>query len=131
MRKALSGGFVRSVRLERELVDSFASYPFSIPAIRDLDELELDKKVTFLVGDNGSGKSTLIEAIAVAAGFNPEGGRTHSPILMAYPDAWIYELSARGLQRVRYEETEHYRITRDFLVNRERFFKHLFADDES
>ncbi|MEV4658827.1 AAA family ATPase [Micromonospora sp. NPDC049301] len=30
--------------------------------------------MTFLVGDNGTGKSTLIEAIAVAAGFNPEGG---------------------------------------------------------
>jgi predicted ATPase len=30
--------------------------------------------VTFLVGENGTGKSTLIEAIAVAAGFNPEGG---------------------------------------------------------
>jgi predicted ATPase len=32
--------------------------------------------VTLLCGDNGSGKSTLIEAIAVAAGFNPEGGTT-------------------------------------------------------
>jgi predicted ATPase len=30
--------------------------------------------VTFLVGENGSGKSTLIEAIAVAVGFNAEGG---------------------------------------------------------
>ncbi|MGI5506449.1 AAA family ATPase [Lentzea sp. CA-135723] len=37
-------------------------------------EIELDPQVTFLVGDNGSGKSTLMEALAVAAGFNPEGG---------------------------------------------------------
>ncbi|HEY1574849.1 MAG TPA: AAA family ATPase [Pseudonocardiaceae bacterium] len=36
--------------------------------------LELAPGVTFLVGENGSGKSTLVEAIAVAAGFNPEGG---------------------------------------------------------
>ena len=30
--------------------------------------------ITFFVGENGSGKSTLLEAIAVAHGFNPEGG---------------------------------------------------------
>jgi len=67
-------GFLRSLRLERDRVPSFDEYPFRIPAIRDLDELELDPKCTFLVGDNGTGKSTLIEAIAVAAGFNAEGG---------------------------------------------------------
>ena len=40
-----------------------------------LDEpLRLDPRVTFLVGENGSGKSTLVEAIAVAAKMNPEGG---------------------------------------------------------
>lgn len=36
--------------------------------------LDLDASVTFLVGDNGTGKSTLVEALAVAAGFNAEGG---------------------------------------------------------
>ena len=40
---------------------------------------------------------------------------THSPILMAYPDAWIYQLGAHGLERVAYEDTEHYAITRNFL----------------
>lgn len=40
---------------------------------------------------------------------------THSPILTAYPDSWIYELSAEGIRRVRYEETENYRVTREFL----------------
>jgi predicted ATPase len=52
-------------------------------------ELELNAGLTFLGGENGSGKSTLIEAVAVAAGFNPEGGSTgfafstrpsHSPL---------------------------------------------------
>ncbi len=38
------------------------------------DGLDLAPGVTFLVGENGTGKSTLVEAIAVAAGFNPEGG---------------------------------------------------------
>ena len=37
---------------------------------------------------------------------------THSPILMAYPDAWIYQISASGIDRVAYEDTEHYQITR-------------------
>lgn len=52
-------------------------YPFTLPAVRSVIEaggLELDPGVTFLVGDNGTGKSTLVEALAVAAGFNPEGG---------------------------------------------------------
>jgi predicted ATPase len=40
---------------------------------------------------------------------------THSPILLAYPDALIYEMSADGMKQVPYTETEHYRVTRDFL----------------
>ena len=53
---------------------------------------------------------------------------THSPILMAYPNALLYQLDATGLHTVAYEETEHYRLTRDFLTSRERYFKHLFTD---
>src|SRR5256885_3332999 len=66
--------FVRSLVLKRGEVESFDVYPFSIPAIRHLDELRLESAVTLFAGENGSGKSTLVEAIAVAAGFNPEGG---------------------------------------------------------
>jgi predicted ATPase len=66
--------FVRSVALQREAVASFDVYPFNVPVIRNLDELVFDSQVTFLIGENGSGKSTLIEAIAIACGFNPEGG---------------------------------------------------------
>jgi predicted ATPase len=240
-------GFLRSVRLLRDSVPSFDAYPFSIPAVRELDEIQLDRRVTFFVGENGSGKSTLIEAIAVMAGFNAEGGSknfnfatrpseselpkylrvargarrerdgffmraesffnaatyvdsvgmasayggkslheqshgesflalaqhrfrgqglylldepeaalsparqlaflaimrdlleggsqfivaTHSPILLAYPEALIYQLGAHGIRQVAYEDTEHYRITRDFLVSRERYFKHMFAADDT
>ncbi len=60
--------------LVREKVKDFGRYPFSIPAIRSLHSLELHPRVTFLVGENGMGKSTLVEAIAIAAGFNAEGG---------------------------------------------------------
>jgi predicted ATPase len=66
--------FVRCVVLKRDEVDDFDAYPFSIPAIRQLDELQIDPHVTLFAGENGSGKSTLVEAIAVAAGFNAEGG---------------------------------------------------------
>ena len=232
----------------RESVPDFKVYPFSIPSIQSLDELELDAKVTFLIGENGAGKSTLIEAIAVLMGFNAEGGSknfrfdtrrsqsslhefmrpvrghrrprdgfflraesyfnvateierlgvgdsyggvslheqshgesflalanhrfrghglyildepeaalspqrlltllsiihehveerasqfviaTHSPLLMAYPNARIYCLGTSGIERVAYEDTEHYRITRDFLNSPERFFKTLFRRSTS
>ena len=50
------------------------SYLRSIPSLGGLDELEFNCPVTFFVGENGSGKSTLLEGIAIAYGFNPEGG---------------------------------------------------------
>lgn len=52
-------------------------YLASLPVVRWLNqagELPLDQDVTFFAGENGTGKSTLLEAIAVACGFNPEGG---------------------------------------------------------
>jgi predicted ATPase len=73
----VSDALVRSVVLKRDDIDDASAYPFSIPAIRALDELALDPAVTFFVGENGSGKSTLVEAIAIAAGFNAEGGSRH------------------------------------------------------
>lgn len=66
--------YLRKVELKRNLVDSFDTYPFSIPAIKELDSLKFGKEVTLFVGENGSGKSTLLEAIAVGLGFNAEGG---------------------------------------------------------
>jgi predicted ATPase len=230
-----------------------AEFPFSLLAISKFHEIEFHPKVTFLVGENGSGKSTLIEAIAMAWGFNAEGGSknfnftthkahtdlhkllrlvksvrrardgfflraesyfnvateiekldeepsasppiidsfggvslhkqshgesflalltnrfrgqglyildepeaalspsrqlsmlvrmhdliaensqfviaTHSPILMAYPDAWIYQISPQGLERVDYKDTEHYQVTRDFLNRPERMLEMLFEPD--
>ena len=200
------------------------------------EKIDLHPKVTFLVGENGSGKSTLLEAIAVALGFNPEGGTknfnfatrpshsnlsdylriaqgfkkprdgffsraetfynvateidnlamahnyggkslheqshgesflalmknrfsgkglyildepeaalspqrqlamlalmhelvqnesqfivaTHSPILMAYPQAIIFECRADGIKKVSYDDTEHVKVMRDFMAHPER-----------
>lgn len=66
--------YLIEARLQRDLVPSFDEYPFSLPVIRDLESLPFHPAVTFLVGENGAGKSTLLEAIAVACGFNAEGG---------------------------------------------------------
>lgn len=66
--------YLRSIELKRESINSFREYPFCLPAIKHLRSLEFHPKVTFIVGENGSGKSTILEAIAVAFGFNAEGG---------------------------------------------------------
>jgi len=52
---------------------------------------------------------------------------THSPILLAFPGAVIYNFDG-GVRRVAYEETEHYQLTKAFLNNRERFLDQLFED---
>jgi predicted ATPase len=241
----ISSQYISRVTLKREGIDSFERYPFSLPAVRSLDQLDMHPKVTYVAGENGSGKSTLLEAIAVAFGFNAEGGSrhfnfgtrpshsdlhqylriakgykrpstgfflraesffnvateienrqvdaeygdrplheqshgesflalitnrfygkglyildepeaalspqrqlavlslihdlvqddsqfiiaTHSPILMAYPDAWIYRCGVDGIDRVDYEDTEHFLVTRDFLADPQRMLKVLFERD--
>ncbi len=224
--------YLRSIRLndDEPLPEG---YPFTIPIVQSLEALEFHPDMTILVGENGSGKSTLLEAIAVAWGFNPEGGTinanfsshdshsklsdylrmskgfkkpqdgfflraesfytfasyvdeigylkgyggkslheqshgeaflsmlehklrgrgiyifdepeaalspkrqlsaialmaslvkkesqfiiaTHSPILMAYPNAKLVQLGENGLEEVKLEDTEHYQITKSFLDN--------------
>src|SRR6202167_221706 len=66
--------FVRNVALRRDKVGSFDPYPFCLPVVKALKQIDLHEKVTFFIGENGSGKSTLLEAIAVSLGFNAEGG---------------------------------------------------------
>jgi len=219
-------------------------YRRDVPAMRDFDGIEFKTPVTFFVGENGSGKSTIIEALAVAAGFNQEGGSknfrfetvrredeaeqplffhltrssrypsdgyflraesffnvateidrlgvtrgyggvslheqshgeaflalllnrflgdglyildepeaalspmrqltllarihelvhlgsqfliaTHSPIVMAYPGATILSLDD-GMREILYEETEHYRVTRDFFNHRKKMLDELMS----
>lgn len=61
-----------SIRPDTEL--DYEAYPFSIPAVREIESIEFHPNVTFFVGENGSGKSTVLEGIAVALGFSAEGG---------------------------------------------------------
>lgn len=66
--------YVRGIRIKQIEEDSYYKYLPVIQHIIGMEELSFNSNVTFLVGENGIGKSTLIEAIAVAMGFNPEGG---------------------------------------------------------
>lgn len=246
----LGEAFVRAVELlAAEAGEGRRGYPWDLPVIAALaDPVPLDPKVTYLIGENGTGKSTLIEAIAVAAGMNPEGGSrhfsyatrdshselwqslrlvrgarrprsefflraesfftaasyieslpepdkalkpyggrslheqshgesflavmvnrfgpngfylldepeaalstqncltllrrvhelveagsqfviaTHSPLVLAYPNATIYCCDDSGLERVAYEDSEPVRLTQSFLAGRDRFIAELFAD---
>lgn len=241
---ALTRPYWLEARFERREGWDDDVYPFNLPVVRTTETLAFHPRVTFFVGENGSGKSTLIEALAIAWGFNAEGGSrdhqftthashsplhrfvrpvrapikatdgyflraesffntatyldasgtdrkgqaglhdqshgesffdlfenrfqgnglyimdepeaalspsrqlsflarmhqlvnarsqfiiaTHSPIILGYPDAWIYQASPHGLERVAYEDTEHYQITRGFLNRPRTYLDVLLADD--
>lgn len=54
---------------------------------------------------------------------------THSPIIMAYPDARIHLLDRQGIRDVAYQDTEHYQVTRRFLSNPERAIETLLGEE--
>lgn len=54
---------------------------------------------------------------------------THSPILMAYPDAKILQLTKSGMETVSYKDTEHFQVTRRFMEHPERILAELLRDE--
>ena len=56
---------------------------------------------------------------------------THSPLILAFPGATVLSLDDGAIREVSYRETEHYRLTRDFLEAPERFFRYLFDEVEA
>lgn len=96
-------GFLREIQLLRDGVRDFDAYPFSIPAVRHLDTLAFDPRVTLFVGENGSGKSTLMEAIAIRAGLNPEGGSRSFHFAVRPSESPLHEhlRLVRGVRRER------------------------------
>lgn len=107
--------FIREVLFDWDKVDE-DSYVRKIEALKDIERLEFHSPITFFVGENGSGKSTLLEAIAIAHGFNPEGGTknyqfstydTHSELNQAIrlsrgykKEQWGYFLRAESFYNV-------------------------------
>lgn len=56
---------------------------------------------------------------------------THSPILLAYPNARIYQFAADGISEIKYADTEHYQITKDFLNRHERMLDILLSAEDA
>ena len=65
--------YIQAVRIDWDEVPP-SSWLRAVPALQGLETLSFHRNITFFAGENGTGKSTLLEAIAVAYGFNPEGG---------------------------------------------------------
>lgn len=66
--------FIKKIEISHDEIPNKNIYPFNIDIIKNFQILNLEKNVTFLIGENGVGKSTFIEALAVACGLNAEGG---------------------------------------------------------
>ena len=117
---------IRGVMIDWDKIDSH-SYLQNIQAISGVNSLSFHKPITFFVGENGSGKSTMLEAIAVAYGFNPEGGTknynfstydSHSQLHEAmrlikgrFKPGWGYFLRAESFYNVATAEEEYGRDT--------------------
>ena len=95
--------YIREINIDWSAVEA-TSYLRKIPVLSSLDHLAFHKNITFFAGENGTGKSTLLEGIAVAAGFNAEGG-TRNYAFSTYDD--VSELSQaiqiiRGVRKLRF-----------------------------
>lgn len=81
--------YLKWMQLKKDKIPANNQFPFNLPIIKNFTELTFHPNVTYIIGENGMGKSTLLEAIAIALGFNPEGGtrnfnfssyNSHSPL---------------------------------------------------
>ncbi len=122
MRKTMNSLFLQNISIDWSKIQKY-SYLRTIESIRNLDRLDFTAPITFFVGENGSGKSTMLEAIAIAAGFNPEGGTknyrfsthdSHSELCDAIrltkgyqKPGWGYFLRAESFYNVATKEEEY------------------------
>ncbi len=96
------GPFILSLRQVPERWGE--GFPFDVPAIAEVERLDLDVPITLLAGDNGTGKSTVVKAIAEAIGFAPEGGELERsgelpPVPRAVLDGGLEPVLARTKPR--------------------------------
>ncbi len=118
----LNHQFIQGIQFDWDKIEK-DTYLMDIEALKGMERLNFSNAITFFVGENGSGKSTLLEAIAVAHGFNPEGGTknylfsthdTHSElcdvvkIVKGYrKEKWGYFLRAESFYNVATQEEEY------------------------
>ena len=55
---------------------------------------------------------------------------THSPIVMSYPGAEIYEITDRGLEPTELEETSHFRLMKRFILDRRGILRQMELEKE-
>lgn len=118
----MNSQFIQRVLINWDKIEA-RSYLRDIEAINGLTTLEFTNPITFFVGENGSGKSTMLEALAIASGFNPEGGTknysfstydSHSELCNAMRISkgfrqakWGYFLRAESFYNVATKEEEY------------------------
>lgn len=93
---------IREIRIDEHIPQT--EYYADLPAVKQIIRkggIALSSPITFFVGENGIGKSTLIEAIAVAASFNPEGGTRNYRFSTADSHSTLHEHIhlVRGIDR--------------------------------
>ncbi len=99
----LNSQLISGVMIDWDRIDR-GSYLRNIDAISGVDHITFTHSVTFFVGENGSGKSTLLEAIAIAYGFNPEGGTRnyHFSTYDSHSELYGALRLSRGVRRTEY-----------------------------
>lgn len=94
--------YLTGIKLRKEIPeDDYVGHLSVVKNLAKMQELPFRRSVTFFVGENGIGKSTLIEAIAVAAGFNAEGGSRNFSFQTrsTHSDLWQYLTPVRSFRR--------------------------------
>ena len=94
--------YIKGIKLKGAIPnEDYVGHLSVVENLAKMRELPFRKSVTFFVGENGIGKSTLIEAVAVAFGFNAEGGTRNFNFhtRSTHSDLWQYLTLVRGYLR--------------------------------
>ena len=114
--------FLKRITLLHDEIQTYSEYPFSIPSIKSLEQLEVNNSVTFFVGENGSGKSTLLEAIADKCGFHTAGGGRNNVYNVHAADAVLEDYIKLSWMP---------KVTNGFFLRAESFYQFASHIDET